>query len=106
MDYNFVKFEIYIPKEYFNELMDSLNLIDALKIGNYDSCIGYSEYIGHFRSLEESNPFVGEKNKLTRVNEIKVEFKCKKNLMEQCLSIIKTVHPYEEPVINIFPLLY
>lgn len=106
MECKFVKFEVYIPREFFLELMEKLNSIDALKIGNYDSCIGYTEFTGHFRSLEGASPFIGNINELSVVKEIKVEFKCKTELLEKCLESIKEVHPYEEPVINIFPLLY
>lgn len=106
MECEFVKFEVYIPKEFFLELLESLNSIHALKIGNYDSCISYSECIGHFRSLEGASPFIGKTNDLSIVKELKVEFKCKKELLEKSLDCIKKIHPYEEPVINIFPLLY
>ncbi|MDP7978199.1 divalent cation tolerance protein CutA [Bacillus sp. WLY-B-L8] len=38
--------------------------------------------------------------------EYKMEFKCLYEKIEEVLSIIKSIHPYEEPVINVLPLLF
>lgn len=36
--------------------------------------------------------------------ELKVEVTCRFECMEQTLEVVKAVHPYEEPVINVIPL--
>ncbi|MBL8092436.1 MAG: hypothetical protein JNJ43_19035, partial [Anaerolineales bacterium] len=33
-----------------------------------------------------------------------LEVNCKRELVNQAIQTIKRVHPYEEPLINIFPL--
>ena len=36
----------------------------------------------------------------------KMEFRCLYQNIEEVLNIIKSVHPYEEPIINVLPLLF
>lgn len=105
MEFNNVKFETYIPKNFIDTLRNTLNEIDALTIGNYDSCMAYSKVTGSWRPLKGANPYEGELGKLCIANEYKVEFRCSIDLMEKAYKKIKEVHPYEEPVINVFPLL-
>ncbi|SFB29611.1 divalent cation tolerance protein CutA [Clostridium frigidicarnis] len=106
MDIMKIKVETYIPESCFGTLVQALNKIGALKIGNYDSCICCYKVNGFWKPLEGSTPFIGKMNKLSSEEELKVEFKSRYSLMEEIYSTIKQVHPYEEPVINIFPLLY
>lgn len=105
MNYENIKVETFIPQEYFKELLEALNSISALTIENYDSCVSTSIVMGHWRPLEGANPFQGTVGELCREEEMKVEFKSKYNLMDKIIEKIKEVHPYEVPVINVFPLL-
>ncbi|WP_446897280.1 cytochrome C biogenesis protein [Clostridium sp. LBM24168] len=100
------KIETFIPEEYVDRLRESLNAVGALSIGgNYDSCISVSKVTGYWRPLEGANPFEGEIGKVSMEEECKVEFCCKSDLAKKAVETIKRVHPYEEPVINILPLL-
>jgi len=38
------------------------------------------------------------------VEEYKVEVNCKRELVNEALKVIRSVHPYEEPLVNIIPL--
>lgn len=105
MEFKNVKVETFMPQEYFNELLEKLNSIGALTIENYDSCVSTSVVMGHWRALEGANPFEGKVGVLCEEEELKVEFKSKYELMDKIIEIIKEVHPYEVPVINVYGLL-
>ena len=99
------KLEIFIPKTHLKQLQKVLQKVDAGHIGNYDSCLSYSEVIGAWRSLNGAKPYLGKTNKISKEPEIKVEVICLKQNLNKTISAIKEVHPYEEPVINIISLV-
>lgn len=55
--------------------------------------------------LEGANPYIGEKNKIENVYEKKIEFICEKDKVNNVIKAIKSVHPYEEVVIEIYELI-
>lgn len=99
-----VKLEIFVPQEYALKIRDELAKIGVGVIGNYDHCVAISSVQGYYRPLPEANPFAGEIGKISEVAEYKVEVNCKRELVKDAIRVIKSVHPYEEPLINIFPL--
>lgn len=106
MKFNYVKFEVFIPEDYVDKLREELNSIGVLNIGgNYDNCMAVSKVIGSWRPLAGANPYNGTIGELCRAEECKVEFCTKKQLIMQTLEKIKQVHPYEEPVINVIPII-
>lgn len=106
MQFNIFKIETFIPEEYVKELRKNLNDIGALTIGgNYDNCMSVSKVTGSWRPLEGADPFEGTIGEICEEEECKVEFCCKREIVKKAVDIIKKVHPYEEPVINIIPML-
>ena len=100
-----VKLEIFIPPEHFEQLRRTLQLAGAGAFGNYDSVLSYSKVKGSWRALEGANPHIGEIGVLCVQDEYKVEVNCPKEKIEQTVKSVRAIHPYEEPVINIIPLL-
>ncbi|AVQ45446.1 divalent cation tolerance protein CutA [Clostridium botulinum] len=106
MKFDFFKIETFIPEEYIKELRKALNHIGALTVGgNYDNCMAVSKVKGFWRALEGSDPFNGQIGEICEAEEYKVEFCCTKEVLENTITTIKKVHPYEIPVINIIPIL-
>lgn len=105
MDFKKVKIELYIPEEYRDKLREALNDIGVLGVGNYDNVMSVTKVTGYWRPLKNANPFDGEVNKLSKASEDKIEFATDINNVENAVKLIKEVHPYEEPVINIIPLI-
>ena len=99
-----VKLEIFVPQEYALKIRDELAKIGVGRIGNYDHCAALSPARGFFRPLEGANPFDGEIGKISEVAEYKLEVNCKRELVNEAIKVIKSSHPYEEFLINIFPL--
>ena len=107
MEFDMFKIEVFIPEEYVDNLREALNNIGALTVGgNYDSCMSKTKVVGYWRPLDNANPFNGEVGKLCTAEEMKVEFCSNNDKIKQVIEIIRKVHPYEEPVINIIPVLH
>ncbi|HTX80427.1 MAG TPA: YqfO family protein [Longilinea sp.] len=100
-----VKIEIFIPEDYVPALQDELSKVGAGHIGDYDHCVSISTVKGYWRPLEGADPFLGEVGKISEGSECKVEVNCKLEVVKSALAAIHRIHPYEEPVINVLPLL-
>jgi len=99
-----VKLEIFVPQEHALKIRDELAKIGVGRIGNYDHCVAIAPVQGYYRPLLGANPFEGEIGKISEVMEYKVEVNCKRELANEAIKVIRSVHPYEEPLINILPL--
>lgn len=100
-----IKIEIYTPPEYVTPLRDSLNALGACHVGNYDHVLSLQKCSGCWRPLEGSNPFLGKIGDICCAQEVKMELVCPAELACQAVAQIKQIHPYEEPVIHLIPLL-
>lgn len=99
-----VKLEIFVPQEYALKIFDELAKIGVGQVGNYDHCFAIHPVQGYFRPLPGADPFDGEIGKLTETAEYKIEVNCKRDLVNEALRMIRSTHPYEEPVVNVIPL--
>ncbi len=99
-----VKLEIFVPQEYALKVRDHLAKIGVGKLGDYDHCVAITTVKGYFRPLPGANPFDGEIGKIQETREAKIEVNCKRELVNEAVNIIRRVHPYEEPLVNIIPL--
>ena len=105
MEYSLYKLEIFVPPEAFAPVRQALFSVDAGHIGNYDRCLSWSPVKSCCRPLEGTRPYLGQEGELQEAEEIKVEVSCKGERLEETLQAIRAAHPYEEPVINVLPLL-
>lgn len=103
-EFRYCKMEIFIPESHLNALREALQSVDAGHIGMYDSCLSYSRVTGCWRPLEGTRPYLGEVGAVSEEPELKVEVTCLREKVEDTVSAVKKVHPYEEPVINVIPL--
>lgn len=100
-----VKLEIYIPEEFIEKLRDALADIGICRVGNYSHVISYQNTKGFWKPLENSNPYNGTKGEICAGCESKMEVRCPVGKIKQAMQTIRKIHPYEEPLINIIPLL-
>ena len=49
--------------------------------------------------------FIGSENEVSEEPELKVEVQIRADALESTIDSIKRIHPYEEPLINVIPLL-
>lgn len=105
MEYSLVKLETYIPAPHLAALRRALQEADAGHIGNYDSCLAFSPVTGVWRALAGAQPHIGAPGEVSEAPEIKVEVTLRAAQVEDAVRAVRRVHPYEEPVINLIPLL-
>ena len=104
-DFKYCKLEIFIPETHLAVLQKALQEADAGHIGKYDCCLSYSRVTGCWRPLEGANPYLGSAGEISSEPELKVEVTCRMDRVAETVAAVKRVHPYEEPVINVIPLL-
>ena len=100
-----MKIVVFVPVEAADKVRAVLSESGAGHIGNYDHCSFSVRGVGRFRGLEGTNPAVGESGKLEEVEEERIETICPKEKMDEVLVALREVHPYEEPAIDLIPLL-
>ena len=107
MNYNINRVEIVttIPTENVEEVRNAICELGAGVIGNYSYCSISTQCIGTFKTNDVANPYIGENNKLEFVEEVKLETVCEVKNVKKVISKLREVHPYEEPAIDIVPLL-
>ena len=99
----FVKLRVAVPVEAAEAIRTVLSEQRAGVQGNYDSCSASYRQIGRFRPLKGANPTIGEVGKIEEVEEEMIETICHVERLKNVLDAVKKAHPYEEPVIDIFP---
>ena len=102
---NRVKIIVTIPLENVEDVRNSICEAGAGVIGNYTHCSMSTKCVGTFKPTDEANPYIGEKNNLEFVDEEKLEVVCDVKKVKEVISTLRKVHPYEEPAIDIIPLI-
>lgn len=100
----YCKLEIFLPPSHLEVLQKALQEVDAGHIGNYDSCMSVSPVTGYWRPLDGCNPYIGTNGEISCEPELKVEVTVYTENVDKTIEVVKAVHPYEEPVINVIPL--
>lgn len=100
-----VKIMVTVPVENVQEIRNAICDEGAGIIGNYTYCTISTKCTGTFIPSDNANPYIGENNKLEFVEEEKLEVRCDVNIVKRVLKRLREVHPYEEPAIDIIPLI-
>ena len=102
---NKVKIIVTIPVKNVGEVRNAICEAGAGIIGNYTYCSTSTKCVGTFKPNEKANPYIGQVNKLEFVEEEKLEVVCDIDIVKKVIDRLRKVHPYEEPEIDIIPLL-
>jgi hypothetical protein len=105
MQFDKVKIEIYLPREFILPVRDALHESGAGHVGQYDHCVSITEVSGYWRPLDLAKPYQGVKGQIEFGTECKLEVVCPASLAAGAVQAVRKVHPYEEPIINVIPLL-
>lgn len=99
------KLEFYVPDTHVKEVKMAIFEAGAGKMGNYDCCSWETVGKGQFRPCEGSNPFIGNKEKIEVVTEVKVEVVVAEDCIEKVIEALKKSHPYEMPAYQYWKVL-
>ncbi len=102
---NFLKKLVtFVPTGDAEKVRKALFDAGAGHIGNYDSCSFNLDGTGSFRGNDQTNPYVGQKNKLHLEEETRIEMIFPKHIQSAIIQALIDAHPYEEVAYDIYPL--
>lgn len=102
---NNVKIIVTIPCENTEQVRNTVCKSGAGIIGEYKYCTTTVKSIGTFIPSEKANPYIGENGKLEIVEEDRLEVICDIKKAKYVIAELRKAHPYEEPAIDIVPLI-
>ncbi len=105
MDNETVKIVVFVPVTHADAVRTALGDSGAGKIGTYTHCSISVKGVGRYIPGEGSKPFIGEIGKFEEVIEERVETPCNRSDLPKIIAAVKAVHPYEEPVIEVYPMI-
>jgi dinuclear metal center YbgI/SA1388 family protein len=100
-----VKLCVFVPVTHEEQVRQAIGDAGGGHIGNYSHCTFSSTGSGTFTPLEGTKPFIGEQNKLERVEEVKIETILPLSIQNQVVAAMKKAHPYEEVAYDLYPVL-
>lgn len=99
------RLDIYLPAESVNTMLEALHEAGAGIVGKYSHVAAITQMEGIWLAEEGANPHVGAVGKLCRTAEVKLTTRCPEHALPNVLHAIRSVHPYEEPVVDVTELL-
>lgn len=98
------KIVTFAPAGAIDKIRDGLASAGAGRIGEYERCSFEIRGSGTFFGGAGSNPAVGRRGTLERVDEVRLEMVCPRDALALAIATLREFHPYEEPPIEIHPL--
>jgi len=103
--YKIVFFVPVGPKNFEEKIKEEIKeRLFELGLGEYDKynkCSFETLGYGQFGPLEGSNPYIGKEDEIIKIREYRVEIVCRKDLINNAIRELITIHPYDEPVYEI-----
>jgi hypothetical protein len=100
-----VKIEFFVPADRSEPIRRALGEAGFGRIGRYGHCAAETRVTGHWLPLEGAEPHAGRVGEVASAGEVKVELVCRAERAAEAARIIRQLHPYEEPLIMVIPLL-
>jgi hypothetical protein len=98
------KLVTFVPHEHTQRLIDELAAAGAGVIGDYDRCAYVGDGQGTFRPGAGARPTLGASGRVEVVKEHRVEMLVPRRLRGLVTSVLRQVHPYEEPAFDMYEL--
>lgn len=98
------KLYFYVPQSHLDSVKCAVFEAGAGRQGNYEQCCWQVLGEGQFRPVRGASPFIGEQDKLSQIEEYKVEMLCDAQVIELAVAALKAAHPYEEPAYGVLAL--
>jgi hypothetical protein len=96
------KLVVFVPEENADEISDTLTEAGAGVIGDYTHCTFRAPGTGTFFGGEATDPYAGEKGRLERVPELRLETVVPAHTASRAATAVRAAHPYEEPAFDVY----
>ena len=100
----YVTLIVNVPNSHGDLVRKALGDAGAGDVNGYSHCSFSFNGKGRFKPKPGSEPFIGKEGEIETVLEEQIQTCCKKNDLEEVLKALKEAHPYEETIIDIFPI--
>lgn len=98
------KLAVFVPIDHADKVADAMHKAGAGVIGEYHNCSFRTRGTGTFMGSEKSNPKIGAKGKVERVEEVKIEVLVNTFDLKKVIAEMKKFHPYEEVAYDVYPI--
>ncbi len=98
------KLVIFVPEENVDAVAAALAEAGAGVIGEYTYCTFRTLGVGTFLGGEATSPHLGEKGRLERVEEIRLETVVPAYTTGRAVAAATAAHPYEEVALDLYPV--
>ena len=105
MNFKHVKITVTVPPENADAIREALGKAGAGALGNYSYCSFSVTGTGRFLPNNQAHPHIGTLGEPEIVTEERIEVICERGMAKQVVAALRAAHPYEEPAIDIYPLL-
>lgn len=99
-----VKIVVFVPDDYADAVRRAIGESGAGSIGKYRMCTFSTSGVGRFLPVEGATPSVGRVGEPQAVDEERIETFCERERLQEVLAAIRKAHPYETPIIDVYPL--
>lgn len=98
------KIVVFVPVSHADAVREAIGRAGGGQLGKYSYCSFSVRGIGRFRPEEGAQPAIGQVGKLEAVEEERIEITCDSSLVQAVVAAIVSVHPYEEPALDVWGL--
>jgi dinuclear metal center YbgI/SA1388 family protein len=98
------KLVVFVPEDDADTVADTLTEAGAGVIGEYTHCTFRAPGTGTFFGGEGTDPYAGEKGRLERVPELRIETLVPAHAAPGAELAARDAHPYEEPALDVYPV--
>jgi dinuclear metal center YbgI/SA1388 family protein len=99
------KIVVFCPEPVTASIRTAMAEAGAGVIENYSECSFVVPGTGTYRSGCGTQPFIGKPGEFTEVEETRLEMLAAEGNLTQIIQAILANHPYEEPAIDVYPLV-
>lgn len=101
---NLNKLVVFVPLNFVDKVAGAMHKAGAGIIGEYTDCSFRTIGTGTFRGSDKSNPTIGLKGKLEKVDEIRIEVIVDSFRLADVVEQMTKAHPYEEVAYDVYSL--
>lgn len=99
------KVAVNVPAGTEDGIMDAIDEVMEPLYPGYEHVFMRWDVRGCWRAAEGSRPFLGEVGRLETADEVRIEFAVREEDVGRVVRRIAEVHPYEEPAIDVIPMI-
>jgi len=104
-DYHMYVLVWYVPESHLEQVKEAVFAAGGGKIGNYEKCCWQCLGQGQFQPGPESDPYIGRKGAIERLQEYRVELVVDESHAFAAVEALLAEHPYETPAYHLIPVM-